>query len=187
MNYCVQPFWRKEPLTSAEEVLLSRIRKAHHDSVFRENYSTLAAVNTARSSGSFAQALAAAVLTVGAEHAPLIATFELLNAWGGEIHAKQMLERGEKVPGWGSSFTRGGVQDPIWLPAEQTVREQSPLIAMRLDVISAALSHKKLVPNPSAITAAAAIILGIPAKASPWLFFSSRINGWAEQITANLP
>jgi citrate synthase len=179
------PWWRTESLTEPEAVLLFRVHEAHADSARRDNISSVMLRSAYAGSGSFTGAIAGALLTLGGMHAPLEQTVELLERERPELEAWQMLERGEFVPGWGNSFHRG-TPDPIWTGVDACLREHFKPLAARLDAVSQMMLNKRkglvLLPNASAFTAAAAIAVGIPARAAAWLFISGRLDAWAKSL-----
>lgn len=174
----MSPFWREAPLTEHEQLLLDRLYEAHAQSAFRENCSTQALCVAAAGSRSLPQSLIAALSTLGERHAPLVATYELLSDSDPVGIASFMLANGQKVPGWGNSFYKG--PDPLWVPVMQVLDEHFIHMAAKLTSISAVFYSrgKPLQPNPSAFTAATAIILGMPKELSPWLFISARLTPW---------
>lgn len=174
-----QPFWRAELLTGAEQNLLSALFEAHAASVNRPNVSSEMVVNACVGSGDYLKAIPAAMLTLGALHGPIVQAHSLLDSACAPSIARSILSQGQKVPGWGSSFAKGQ-KDTIWLNFEATLRLNAPELDDRLDAVTYELQRagKSLYPNPGAYTAAAAIVLGIPARVSPWLFIQGRLAGW---------
>ncbi len=121
----MKPFWRDEPLTKDEGELLREMYAAHHASSFRANPASVAAQIAASASGSYVQALIAALSTIGGAHAPLIQTVEfLLNPDAAEI-ARERLALKQQVVGWGSSFAKG-MKDPIWLKVDAMIAKINP-------------------------------------------------------------
>jgi citrate synthase len=179
------PWWRKEPLSDVETELLRRVAEAHADSARRDNISSVMLRSAYAGSGNFSGAIAGALLTLGGMHAPIEQTVQLLECANPAVVAREMLGRGEHVPGWGNSFHRG-VPDPIWVGVDAFLREHFGELSEVMDAVSAELWHVKglvLLPNPSAFTATTAIAVGIPARAAAWLFISGRLDAWAKLIT----
>ena len=102
----------------------------------------------------------------------------LLKADDAAQEARLKLSRAELIPGWGGSFQKDG-PDPMWQP----VREALPYnMLSKINTVTQVLHSdgKTIYPNPSAYTAAVAILLGIPSDIAPWLLISGRLKGWTE-------
>lgn len=171
-------FWREAELTDPEERLFLAVMHAHQYSAQRGNASGIVAALTATGSGSYAQALSAAILTTGALHAPLEQTIKYLQRDGvGRALGD------EKIPGWGNSFHRAQ-PDPLWTEVDAILHADFPQLAARIDEVTASLHErgKKIFPNPSAYTAATALALGMPAKVAPYLFVCGRLEAWSHII-----
>jgi citrate synthase len=181
-----QPFWRPEPFTENERALLDALFLAHHKSAFRDNPSSVTVANAASGSGDLGKAIAAAILTTGARHAPLVATVEFLSLENPAAMVADILKAGRKVPGWGGSFQKDG-PDPIWTQTAKVLRDTNPLLVLKLDAVTLALQDhgKILYPNPSAYTAAASIAIGLPPSLAPYLFIAARLCAWT-QIAARV-
>jgi citrate synthase len=183
------PFWRDEPLSRAEDDLLSALYRAHAASVERNNISSVTAVNVAAGSMSYANAIASAILSTGnGIHAPLELTIQLLTDEDPVAEARRILDEGCKLPGWGNSFIKGG-PDPLWGHVDNLLRDGFNPIWRTISGITAAASArgKNIHPNPSTYTAAAAIVLRIPPRLSPFLFVMGRLEGWSKLIAPHLP
>jgi citrate synthase len=181
-----QPFWREEPFTDNERALLDALFEAHHRSAFRDNPSSVTAINAAAGSGDLSKAIAAAILTTGAKHAPLSSTVEFLLLESPALMVPNILSAGRKVPGWGGTFQKD-VGDPIWAEVARLLAASWPHLAAKLGFVSVTLRRhgKALCPNPSAYTAASAIAIGLPATLAPYLFAAARLSAWA-QIAARV-
>lgn len=165
----MKAFWREEELTENEAKLLQLCFEAHAKSALRQNISSVVLSETARGSGDYTKALMAALCTLGGVHAPLMDTWLVLS---GRVPVNQILERGGKIPGWGSSF-----DDDSWAPVENHLREHFPQIWERIEKITGEIG-KDLKPNPSCFTAATGIALKMPPQILPWLFINGRLNTW---------
>jgi citrate synthase len=179
----MQPFWRTEPLSSAELELIGALGDAHNKSTFRSCPSTIALQCAAQGSGSLYQALASALVCFGGRHGPVEETYELLaSPYVAESQVQGYLERAEKVPGWGSSFTEKGEGDPIWKPVATLLDRDFEKKSWVLSKVTKYLhqSDLKIYPNPSAYTALSAIIVGMPKRLSPYLLVMGRLSAWAE-------
>jgi citrate synthase len=175
------PFWREEPFTDNERALLDALFAAHHRSAFRDNPSSVTAINAAAGSGDLSKAIAAAILTTGAKHAPLSSTVEFLLLESPALMVPNILSAGLKVPGWGGTFQKDA-SDPIWAEVARLLAANWPVLAAKLAFVSVTLRQhgKVLCPNPSAYTAAVAIAIGLPPKLAPYLFMAARLSAWAQ-------
>ncbi len=168
--------------------LLETLDAAHAASARRENVSTAFVAGVARAGGSYANAIAAALMSLGGLHGPLQATQDLLEHDEPVEEARSMLDAGKRVPGWGSSFVRHD-HDPLWNPVRDELERQSPEMARRILTVTALLHErgKIIYPNPSAYTAACAILMGLPAAACASLFVRARLTAWTKIYLVNLP
>lgn len=124
-------------------------------------------------------AMIAASLSIGGAHAPIRLTLDFLTSEDPEGAARRMLGHGIRVPGWGNSFEKNGV-DPIWKPVDEVFRQLYPRLGEQLDRITAVLHEagKMIYPNPSAYTAITAIVLDVPPAVAPYIFIVGRFNEW---------
>lgn len=178
----MRPFWRNEPLRPAETELLEAVQKAHHDSCFRQNPSFVAIQCAAQGSQDVYKSIAAALMTFGGPHGPILESYDLLSGeFPTEAWVKSSLDLGRKVPGWGMSFVKGEI-DPVWLPVYKFISENFPVTRARIDWITEELHRrgKLIYPNPSTFSAATAIILKMPRQLSPYILIASRLDAWAE-------
>lgn len=180
----MKPFWREEELTQAEQMLVALLYTAHQKSTFRNNISTNVAINSAVGSGGYCNGIAAAILTLGGVHAPLLQGIEFLN---GIVETPLKSLPGGKVPGWGNSFIKGE-KDPDWLEVDAKIKELHPQLYSRIEGVTNMLhkAGKEIYPNPGCYTAATAIILRMPAPIAPFLFVSARLEPWSYAIMQNL-
>jgi citrate synthase len=175
-----RPFWREEPFTDAERALLEALFRAHHRSAFRENPSSVTVLNAFAGSGDLSKAIAAAILTLGARHAPLESTVDFLALEDPAGMVPRMLEAGHKIPGWGGTFQKDSF-DPILTEMDHLLLSW-PLIYRKLFSVTDRLQllGKILWPNPSAYTACVALALGLPAPLAPYLFIAARLSAWTQ-------
>lgn len=188
-KFPITPFWRETPLTESEQRLWDAVMQAHHESAMRQNMSHGAAVNAFVGSGSYAAAMASAILTTGGMHAPIAETMDVVNfalhAEEGEIrgfvHAE--IESGGRIKGWGNSFIKGA-EDDLWLGFQDVLKETFPVIYTAIRSLTVALHAcgKNIYPNPSAFTAATALALGIPPVVAPFIFFQGRLAAWTQIV-----
>jgi citrate synthase len=186
MLQLTQPFWREEPFTDHERGLLDALFLAHHQSAFRDNPSSVTAINAAAGSGDLGKAIAAAILTTGGKHAPLTSTVLFLSLEDPAAMVPEILSAGRKVPGWGGTFQKDA-PDPIWTEVGRLLAASWPVLATKLGFVSVTLRQhgKALCPNPSAYTASVAIAIGLPAPLAPYLFTAARLSAWT-QIAARV-
>lgn len=170
-------FWRREPLNEQEGHLLQACVVAHASSATRDNISAVALRLAAAGSGDYARALAAALVSIGGPHAPIVQAYDLIAEPEPEVTAASMLDAGRRVPGWGSSFAKGK-PDPIWTPVDAALRVVSPYIGVKLDKVTEVMKAKNVYPNPSVYTAATAMALRMRKELSPWIFIAGRLNAW---------
>ena len=169
-------FWRDNPASDEEFLLVSELHAAHLVSSFRNNVSSVAVANSALGSGNYFQAIASGLLALGGLHGPLIQSYDLLS--GHKFDGNQ--------PGWGNSFVKG-VPDEAWIKVDSLLKEHWPVIHSKIESTTNALhSNGKLVfPNPSIYTAAVGHAIGLPREVVPILFVSSRLEAWSEIFLKN--
>jgi citrate synthase len=177
----LEVWWRTEPLSFQEQYLLGALFKAHRASSFRSNPSSVAAANAALGSSDIGKAIAAAILTLGGKHAPLEQTMAFLSLEHPELAVERLLAKKEKVPGWGGSFQKDGI-DPFWSDVDASLRKWYLQLSQKLEDVTKELHRqgKFIYPNPSAFTATVAIALRVPAKLLVYLFIAARLDAWAE-------
>lgn len=179
----MKPFWRESPLSEQDNQLIGAVGEAHYRSAFRQNPSTVALQCAAQGSGDLLRSLAAALSTFGQRHGPIEETYEMIAKAEvpAEFFVGNYLERKQHVPGWGSSFTKGEM-DPDWKPVYACLENSFPNIEKRITAFTNALHDEgvDIYPNPSALTAAAAIALDMPKRLSPYLLVMGRLAAWAE-------
>lgn len=171
-------FWKQKELARVEEILLNLCLEAHGKSVLRDNISTSVLAQAAFGSLDYTKSLIAALSTVGGVHAPLLETWNVLQAPIGEI--EKAIDAGARIPGWGSSFVKGK-SDEIWTPVESHIREHFTSISDRIDAITHLFQSKgkNLHPNASCYTAATGLALELPPQLLPYLFIQGRLNNWS--------
>lgn len=175
-------FWRDSELRDQEVALLMELNRAHHASTFRSNCSSVAVQNAAAGSRSFAQAMAAGLMTMGAVHAPVLEACRLLSLPDelAVCKVRDTIAHGERLPGWGNAFVKGG-PDPLWASVNHLLMVSWPHRAARLLLITQEFHrHGKMVwPNPAAYTATVAMALGLPWEMASYLFVAGRLDAWA--------
>lgn len=190
MNVPIDTFWRAEPLTLPEITLIELLYKAHSDAVNRQNISSVIVANAALGSGRYASAISSATASIGGVHAPIEETIDAIESamdGRGRNYVTSKIGDGEKVAGWGNSFHKGGIE-PEWMGLMEAIEKTRPDIAGALESITCALhdAGKIVFPNPSAFTAAVAIIIGLPRNVAAMLFIAARLSGWTKIIHETL-
>lgn len=139
-------------------------------------------------SGSYAAAIASAILTTGGMHAPIAQTIEVIRIAMQHVSIQEdekfvlgYTDTGARIPGWGNSFIKGA-EDDLWIDFQDVLKDAFPEIYKAVRRLTLALHHagKDIYPNPSAFTAATAIALGIPPVIAPFIFFRGRLDAWTQ-------
>jgi citrate synthase len=157
--------WSPQTRELVEAVILAHQRSAREN----QNMSSFSAVNAFCGSGSFRQAVVAAMMTLGQRHGPVdeacrnISQFPYFNAEG-------------KVAGYGNSFFKDG--DPAWKQVEEIVMRNLPNTIALIQASNP--KPDKLKPNAAMWTAVACIEAGIPEGFGELFFIMARIPVWAE-------
>jgi citrate synthase len=186
MNCMTPVFWRKDKLTPNEETLLEKCLTAHREATFRDNLSSQV-VRAAYfgNNQDFLKAVSAGLCTTGGLHAPIIAACELLENYthdGPVDYGYLVTVCKHKLPGWGSAFVKGKpdeiVQDGITFIGSywQMGNKISDITKILHD------KGKNIYPNMACLTAATALILGMPKMLAPVLFLQGRAMAWAQLI-----
>lgn len=175
-----------------KDILKYALIKAHYNASFRDNASTQVLKAAYISNGGlYIPAVTAAMQTFGGLHAPIKATYNLLEYLLMESREKSIEsvteslsaqldeEPNYKVPGFGSSFYKGGQKDPILWELESLISDQWTLIAGR---IRGVLLHegKSLSPNLAFYTAVTMIELGININLCETIMLEARLKAWNE-------
>ena len=170
-----------------KRLLFQAVLQAHEQSALRENISREVIRLAAMGSGDYLQAIVAGLSSLGGLHAPLVQTWDLLDADDPTFEAKAMLRQDERVPGWGNGFVKGG-PDEIWKDVERLVGQEDPrMIANINDVTQLLQSRGKMIyPNPSCWTAAVGHILGFGRQTTAFLFVQGRLGAWTHYLKALL-
>lgn len=178
-------FWKPKPLAAPQAKALTLILQAHDGCAMRDNISTVTLRNTAIGNGTYTNAVAAALLTVGATHAPLLAAYQFIATFNpddmGEFAAH--VEMGGKVPGWGSDFAKDG-PDPVLTPIAECIGEHFTEIHTRITRVTDELHarSKMVYPNLAAYTAAAGMAIELPPPLLPWIFIQGRLASWSRDF-----
>lgn len=182
-------FWRQKPLAAPQARALSLILNAHEQCAMRDNISTVTLRNAAIGSGSYTNAVAAALLTVGAVHAPLIQAYSFIAQFNPDEVGEfaRHIEMGGLVPGWGSDFAKNG-PDELLKPIADCIAEFFPLIDAKIQRITDELhARSKMVwPNLACYTAAVGMAIEIPLPILPWLMIQGRLAFWTRDYVNTL-
>ena len=160
--------------------LFELVAAAHYGSAMKNrNASSAAAVNSYFASGSVAQAISSSILTIGTRHAPVRESREVLKSFSEEV-AKLFLANGSKVPGFGNSFFKEGI-DPEWVPVFEYMTENFPEKVARIEQIKGWIG-KPIYPNPAMLTAVACDLAKVPHGCEVAVFALMRIPAWVSLL-----
>ena len=160
------------------------VAQAHLDAARRDNASTQFLMASYSTNGQdVLRSVTAAIGTMGGAHAPIVATYQLLQGDTEDI-ARKMLAMQIRVPGYGNSFVKDS-PDPIWKEAHEKLEETAPDLFEKVLAGRAALNAvgKDLHPNAAIYTAALALIMQVPMRLSPMLVVELRASAWREILT----
>jgi hypothetical protein len=138
-------------------------------------------------SGSFVQALAAAVLTFGSEaglHGPTLGARKLLVSDTSISDISDILASGRRVPGFGNSFFKNEI-DPAFKKLAESIASFFPKLDERILELAQHLYRStgtRLYPNAAMYTAAVCEICECPAGKEFVFLGLPRIPVWAEQM-----
>ena len=168
-----------------ELALYQAVLESHGASACRRNISYEVLQMAMIGSGSYLQAIAAALSTLGGLHAPLTHTYDLLHRFNTVDVARTLLEQDHMIPGWGNSFVKGE-PDALWSRPAALVAQLGPGLMERIDGVTALLHQqgKPIYPNPSCWTAAAGILLGFTRQTVGFLFLQGRLPAWTRALQA---
>ena len=163
--------------------ILSVLNAAHEASALRRNPSHEALILATVGSGSYLQAITAAMMTLGGTHAPLVETCYFLKQAQPAESVPRIISLRRRIPGWGNGFVKGEA-DPIWTETDQVLREAAPELMAKVEAVTTALHEagKRIYPNPSCYTAVTALLLELLPEASPFLFLYARLPKWTEEF-----
>lgn len=169
--------------SAGQASLYQAVLEAHGASATRSNISHEVLKLAMIGSGSYMQAIAAALMSLGGMHAPLAQTYDLLHRFNTLDVARSLYENGQMIPGWGNAFVKGA-PDPLWAEADRYLRVLVPGTMERMDEVTAFLHQKgkHIYPNPSCWTAAAGIALGFDRQTTGYLFVQGRLPAWTRVI-----
>jgi hypothetical protein len=184
----MKTFWRPHKLQEGERILLNHLFDAHNSAVFRHNISSeVLKAAFYGNNGDFTKAAAAALCSLGGVHAPIVQAYELLEAdWPKQ--AWPQWDGKSKIPGWGSSFTKGK-PDPYVDNVLIYIGTGWEWMLRRINNVTENLHlrGKHVFPNMACATAATGVILGLPKELTPALLLHGRALAWAELLYASDP
>lgn len=163
---------------------------AHYESATRGNLSGEVLRNAFHANGNrFPAAVSAALGTLGGVHGPADIAQRFLETDAEDLPGvvRDILEQGGKVPGWGSSFSRGR-PDPIWKDVHAYLPYVSLRLSEKLERVTQTLLRNDvpIYPNPAAYTACLSIVMGLPSSLAPSLFIEARLPAWRDYIMKDL-
>ena len=166
--------------------LTAELMSVHAALAGRQNLSSVTVASCAAVEKPLLDCIAAALLTLGGLHGPIVQTYEMLAEPDPEWFAADILQRGMRVPGWGSGFVRAG-PDPVFSQLDSLLHADHQEIWRKVAKVTQVLhdAGKTIYPNAACYTAAVAIVTGLPSTLSPTLFVRGRLEAWFEIFAAN--
>jgi len=161
--------------------LKSLVVAAHRQAAYNnDNLSSDIVKRIALTKAPFQQAVIGALASSGAGHGPIQHSRWLIYQGGPEA-ALAILERKERVPGFGNSFFRDDI-DEAWFTVRDFVKAEMPEDWEQLDAIhQAILPIKEIHPNAASFSAICAQRLGLPVGGELALAMEARAVVWAIQ------
>jgi citrate synthase len=135
-------------------MLLNELKFVHQKIAERMNASTVAIITGAQLGKDYFTSVASALLTLGNVHAPLQQTNNLLSMSYPFNYMYDCLKKGYKIPGWGSSFSKGE-EDPVFGVLKNQLLIHQPRMMEVVEEITDRLQHStgsKLYPNAACYT-----------------------------------
>ncbi len=158
--------------------------RVHAHLATRENLSSQLISCAAKAEKDFGSACIMAIASLGGLHAPIEQTTNLLLDPNAIRTAEVLLQEGNKVPGWGSSFVKGE-KDPIFDALDGMVYEHSMKLWCLIVDITDRLCSKDIYPNAACYTAACCILNEIPPCVALKTLIQGRIDSWSDIYTHN--
>ncbi len=173
--------WIGKPESFENERLLDTLVQCHQRAALTNQNASSVSLQLAAASGvDFAKAVSAALAVLGDKHGPATQARELIYHADDE-EVREMVEDGEKVPGWGHSFFKTSI-DPSFAPFAHLIREGHTEHHEHLERVSRLIfksSGRAIYPNAAAYTAVCAEILGLAPGTELMLFVGGRLPAWA--------
>jgi citrate synthase len=161
------------------KTLMELLMDAHTAAAMRDNASTTAFILAVKGSGSFTQALCAALMTTGDLHAPIAQARDILAA-GTESGVKSTVRRGGKIPGYGSSLVKSK-PDYAFEHVDTRLQAAHSDMYTRVWDVQRWVSEAKgvdLYPNAACYTAAVCELTDVPHGAEISLFVHGRMPAY---------
>jgi citrate synthase len=171
-------------LNGEQKRLLDALCWAHQEAAkANRNVSTVTMMNAMMGSGRIENGIAAAILTLGHIHAPLLQARGLYENGEREV-VQLMINRGQKIAGFGNSFYKTSI-DPAFNNVMELIGISFPRIMERLNELSGWMAEagKPLYPNAALITAAVCSELKIRGGTETSLFILWRLPVWVDEMT----
>jgi len=171
-------------LNGEQKRLLDALCWAHQEAAkANRNVSTITMMNAMMGSGRIENGIAAAVLTLGHIHAPILAARGLYENGQKEV-VQLMIRRGQMIAGFGNSFYKTSI-DPAFNDVMAILQVSFPKVMARINELSGWLieAGKPLYPNAALITAAVCSELGIRGGTETSLFILWRLPVWVNEMT----
>jgi citrate synthase len=165
--------------------ITDELLRVHDTLARRENMSSVYIAQNAMAEKPLLDAIAAAILTLGGRHGPIVMTQELLEEPDIRSVVQDRLDQGLLVPGWGSGFVKGG-PDRVFDDLDEMLHTDHQSMWKKM-AEATRLMHDKdkwVWPNAACYTAAVAVVTSVPSDISPSLFLRGRLDAWVE-IYAN--
>lgn len=173
-------------LTDEKHRLLEATIKAHQVAArSNRNISSVTMMNTSMGSGRIENGIAAAILTIGHMHAPLMEARGLYLNGQKEV-VLTMLKGGRKIAGFGNSFYKTSL-DPAWSDVWAIIELSFPKIYARIGELASWMIEggKPLYPNAALITAAVLDEIGWRPGTEQLFFILARAPIWVDAMTEN--
>jgi len=145
-----------------------------------ENVSSVAVRLSASVDCPFQASVASAILTLGDIHGPTAMTRWMLYSAEPDV-LDQFIKTAHRVPGWGNSFHKAGI-DPLFVPIAELIQEEYPDHYTNLGNVGDLIEKhrgKRLMPNAASFTAICSQILGMDEGTEISLVIAMRIPSWA--------
>jgi len=171
-------------LNGEQKRLLDALCWAHQEAAkVNRNVSTVTMMNAMMGSGRIENGIAAAILTLGHIHAPILAARGLYENGEKEV-VQLMIRRGQKIAGFGNSFYKTSI-DPAFNDVMNILNVSFPKAIARINELSGWMieAGKPLYPNAALITAAVCSECKIRGGTESSLFILWRLPVWVDEMT----
>ena len=172
-------------LDSEKQLLMDLLIDAHSRAATdNANASSLTFINALYGSGRMENAIAAAMLTIGAKHGP-ISDARIIYEYATADFIKETVSAGEFIPGFGNSFYKDDI-DPVWKGVDRYLSIKFAPAHKRIWELHSIMEScgKKLYPNAALYSAAVCSICGVKPGTEVAIFAIARISAWASMSIA---